>query len=369
MNKPLSYITFFKGNKKTSTMYILTLVIAILILGITKIILSSSSNEMEVSIQRAEKLTEMQLLYTDDADSASMLASGEVIKKVRALDSVQSVLPAKRFVSTFRYFIGASESKNYFLRREDAIKLLDCLGVSYNENDLPNEGDNKAFISQRAAINAGLNLGDKILQNVDVTVDKTFISEFPISVIPTDIPDNSDSYIIIPKPDRLAEMNIDIQNIVNDNFELRDYKYNKNRIETMQKSAEDTFFIILIIVTFACSITTGITTYIHYYNRRKEIGIMKAIGYSDKRIVMRITKEVCISTISALLISLALIVVTICVLNVAIANTNGFVAFEFDYSVFLNIIVIPIFMGIFSLVPTWAMLRTMDKITLIQRGY
>ena len=369
MNKPLSYRTFFNGNKKTSTMYILTLVIAILILGITKVILASASNEMAISIQRAEKITELQLLFSDDVDTHSMLANLEVIKKVKALDSVERVMPTKKFNTQFRYFIGSSVTRNYFLRKDDAIKLLDCLGASYSINDLANKGDNKAFISQRSVKNAGLKQGDKIVENINVTIDKTFVSEFPISVIPTDMPDDSDSYIIIPKYGKLTEMNLDIQNIINDSFELIDYKYVKNNVTMMQQSAEDTFFIVLILITFACSITTGITTYIHYFNRRKEIGIMKAIGYSDKKIVLRITKEVCISTISALIIALALIVFTIWVLNVFIAETNGFVPFKFDYSLFSSILLIPIFMGVFSLVPTWVMLRTMDKITLIQRGY
>ncbi|MHB8065369.1 MAG: hypothetical protein ACYDG2_22615 [Ruminiclostridium sp.] len=69
----------------------MTLVIAILILGITKIILASASNEMAISVQRAEKITELQILYSDESDANSKLANLEVIKKVKALDSVKHI--------------------------------------------------------------------------------------------------------------------------------------------------------------------------------------------------------------------------------------------------------------------------------------
>jgi len=368
MSKPLSYRTFFKGNIKLASMYIMTLVIAILILGITKVILASTNNEMEVSIHQAQMITKLQIA-SSDIDNSSKHANSEIVEKVKALNSVGSVLPTKELRLHYRYFIGDGDQNNYLLRKEDTLKLLDGLGVSYNKNDLSNEGNNKAFISERVVKNAGLVQGDKLNESIDVTIDKTFVSEFPISVIPTEIPDASDEYIIIPKPGKLVQMNSEIQNILNSDFELIDYKDVKSSIAMMQVSADTTFFIVMIIITFACSITTGITTYIHYYNRRKEIGILKAVGYSDKKIVLRITKEVCVSTISALIISLLLIVIAIWVLNVFIAETNGFVHFKFDYSLFSNVIIIPIFMGVFSLVPTWIMLRTMDKITLIQRGY
>ncbi|MHB8065368.1 MAG: hypothetical protein ACYDG2_22610 [Ruminiclostridium sp.] len=116
-------------------------------------------------------------------------------------------MPIKEFITPFRFFIGSSEQKNFSLSREDSIKLLDGLGVAFNKNDLANEDENKAFISQRAVNNAGLKPGDKIDKNVDVTIDKTFVSELPISVILTSIPANSYVYIIIPKPGKVAEMN------------------------------------------------------------------------------------------------------------------------------------------------------------------
>jgi ABC-type antimicrobial peptide transport system permease subunit len=368
MNKPLSYRTFYKGNKKISMMYILTLVIAILILGITKIIISSTSNEMAVSIHQAEKLTMLQIVDPNVDDSLG-LANQEVVNKIKELNSVDSVLPTQKITLPFRYFIGDGDNNNYFLKKGDVIKLLNCFGVSNSIKDLPNEGDKKALVSERVLKNSKLKLGGKIDENIDITIAKTFLSDFTFSVIPTEMPEYSHQFLIIPKSGKLAEMNSEIQNIINSNFELIDYTNVKNGIAMMQESAKATFFIVMIIITFACSITTGITTYIHYYNRRKEIGIMKAIGYSDKKIVLRITKEVCISTLIALTISLLLIVTSIWVLNVFIAETNGFVPFIFDYSLFSSIITIPIFMGIFSLVPTWIMLRTMDKITLIQRGY
>jgi putative ABC transport system permease protein len=367
MKKPLSYATYFKGNKKVSTMYILTLIIAILILGITKIILASTDNEMSVTIHQSEIITELHIINYSDENS--MHDNMGIINRIKAIDSVESILPAKEVNLPFRYFIGASNQCNYFMKKDDAVKLLNALGVNYSKKDLPEEEEKKAFISERAVKNAGLDIGDKINKNIDATIDKTFVSDFIISVIPTQIPDYSDEYIIIPKSGKLSQMNSEIKNIINSNFELVDNKKVKDDIGMMQKSANDTFFIVLIIISFACSITTGITTYIHYYNRRKEIGIMKAIGYSDKKVVARITKEVTVSTSIALIIAIVLIVTAINILNVCIAQTNGFVPFEFDFGLFSNIIIIPVFMGMFSLVPTWIMLQTIDKMTLIQRGY
>ena len=132
------------------------------------------------------------------------------------------------------------------------------------------------------------------------------------------------------------------------------------------EDAEGTFNAVKLIITIACAITTGVTTYIHYYNRRKEIGVLKALGYSDKKIIFRITKEILVSTIIALAASVVLINGVVYCLNTFLAEPKGYLSFVFNISMLSDMVVVVISIMIFSLVPTWVLLKGVDKISLVE---
>ena len=127
-----------------------------------------------------------------------------------------------------------------------------------------------------------------------------------------------------------------------------------------------TFSSVQLIITITCAIATGVTTYLHYYNRRKEIGILKAIGYSDKKILFRISKEIIISSAIALVISILLINLFVLGMNKFLAVPRGYFLFQFDISMLSSMTIIVLAIMIFSLVPTWILLKSVDKISLIE---
>lgn len=365
MNKPLSYLSYFKGNKKIIIRYISTLIIAIIIIGCSKIIIENSSDEMMLSIKLSEKVSVLNIVQENTNGQNS-----KIIDQIRQLDCVQELIPKYSINDMFRYFIGGGEQSFYFIDRADAVKLLDYLKVKYNPEDLPQNDSKKALVALNYFKNKGFNIGDKISEAIDVECYSLMQTDYRLSIVPTTISFTaSKQYLLIPKEGRLSEMNQKVKQIINSNFDYIDIDYRQNNLSVMNESANTTFFIAMIIITLACSLTTGISTYIHYYNRRREMGVLKAVGYSDKKIILRTTIEVAISSLIALVIATVLIIAAIFIMNKYIAAPNGFVPFLFNSKIFSNIAIIPVFMGVFSLVPTWVMLRTIDKITLIQRGY
>ena len=357
MNKALSYYSYFQGNKKVVIRYILTVLITAVILSMIQIVITNTSNELKQMDGVRNNIINIKSRDKNIIDS-------EIIKKIEGLDEINSVIPKANIGAPMLTFASTPDSTIYYMKNQDIKKFLAFLNIEYNDDEINSLNKNDILICKRLKNNQNATdtykLNDKTIFNVKGTINTDYLINF----CSADFSQGSNEYLIIPKENCLDIAKDKIRNIIKDQCE---FNSNYSEINSLSMEYSDgTFNAVRIIIILTCALTTGVTTYLHYYNRRKEIGILKAIGYSDKKILLRITKEIIVSSLIALIIAFGIISIVITCLNKFISEPNGYLSFAFSISNMSDMIIVILSIMIFSLVPSWMLLKSVDKISLIE---
>lgn len=355
MKRPLSYSTYFFGNKKAVLRYITTLIITVSILAVTKIIISNASEELNQNVEGNNYFIE---IYTSDEISM------DIINRLKNLEEVESIIPTKSIKADYVAFAAVPDFKIYHMSQDNIIKMLTTLKIPYELENIYNLNENEALIGERIRKNKNLLKEDKIIKGSKLKYKDSINTNLLIGFTPKEFRDGSNEYIFIPKQGQMDEMVKKIKDIVPSNYKFEGVDLTVR--ELSNKNAQDTFNIVKIILTIACAITTGVSSYLHYFNRKGEIGILKALGYSDKNIIARITKEIIISTVIALIISIILMNFTVYLMNLFLAEPKGYLSFAFNISMISEIFIVVLSIVLFSLIPIWVLLKSVDKISLIE---
>lgn len=356
MRKPLEYTMYFLGNKKSVLRYIATLTITVMILVIAKVIITNVSDELNVYTATDR------YFITISANEGSIIDKNTV-DKIKALDEVAYVCPAELIKFENTAFAASTNGYMYYISKEGMEQILKCLKISYNDESIDSLKENDFIVAERVKKNKKLNKGDKLFTHADIKLKDTINTDLLVGFTPKEFKNGATKYVVIPKEGKLQQMMIKIKTVL-----PADITYggeNKAR-EISNKNSEDTFNIVKMIITIACAITTGVSTYLHYFSRRREIGILKALGYSDKKIIFRITKEIIISSIIALSISIVIIKSAVVCMNTFLAEPNGYLFFAFNISMLSEMFIIILAIMLFSIIPTWVLLKDIDKISLIE---
>ena len=361
LDKPLSYSTYSKGNQKVVFRYIVSVAICIILLGVTKIIINSQKDEMNV--------WEIKHHYYSHLYSKGNEVEPQLIEKIKNLDDVEGIYPYYNYYQAFQGFLSNIDSTTYFLERKGIVKIMEQLAPKYDTSRIPEENQFKAILSQRVVTNRKLQLGDMTIKDNQTTYQDTFESTLPIGFCPTTVEDNGYYYLILAKKGRVSQMNTAVRAMLPEGVYYEDLASVTKENMHGFSDLEHTFNIIMMVMTLVLSVTTGFLTYMHYLARRREVGILSAIGYSDSMLIKRMSKEILISTIIATILAILIISVIVKGLNIFLAKPNGYMLFKMDLSIIKLLIIVPLFMMIFSLIPTWILLRTTAQVTLVQRGY
>ncbi len=361
MHKPLSYSTYCKGNYSVILRYITSVALCIILLGVTKVIINNQKDELDVWSIKHQYYS---FLYSrDQAIGEDLLCS------IKALDSVEGIYPYESYYQGFQGFLSNMDSMTYFLDREGIVKIMSQLVPDYDVNQIPPNNQREALLSRRLVKNGGLKIGDKIIEEDAITYQASFESILPIGFCPTAIEDRGHHYLILAKEGQVDQMNQAIRNILPQGIMYEDLESLKKENIYDNRTLEQTFNIIMVVMTLGVAMTTGVLTYIHYLARRREVGILSAIGYSNQTLIIRMTKEILICTVLATILAIIMIQLIISGFNIFVALPNGYIPFQLSLCVLKLLLIIPFFMMVFSLIPTWILLTTTTQVTLVQRGY
>ena len=361
MHKPLSYNTYCRGNYRGVLRYITSIALCIILLGVTKVVINSQQGEMDVWNIKYQHCS---FLY-----SREQAIEEELLSSIKVLDSVEGIYPYISNTQAFQGFLSNINSIIYFLDREGIVKVMNQLVPDYDVSQIPLNNQQEALLSRRLAKNKGIKIGDKIIEEAQITYQASFESILPIGFCPTSIEGRGNHYLILAKEGQVDQMNQAIRNILPQGVMYQDLESLKRENVYDYRTLEQTFNIIMVVMTLGLAMTTGILTYVHYLARRREVGILSAIGYSNQTLIIRMTKEIVISTVLATILAIIMIQLVIYGFNIFIALPNGYIPFQLSLNVLKLIMIIPCFMMVFSLVPTWILLTTTTQVTLVQRGY
>jgi|GEM_PF-5811841 len=371
MRKPLSYFMYFKSHKKSSIAVVISIGLAILLIGAIQLYVTEMS---EANARGDSNYENMTAVYKNNKPVPK-----EVLDKIKKDTSVDKVVKVVRFQYMIRSVLGTDSDFEGFYADEDDIKyIMDKLKVKFDKGSYVKNGDNKILINENAAKFKKVSIGDFV--GSDVRKDDYFPGKYKINGIlkgdnmlsfiavdSANLEKGNYRYLVFPKKGKLAEMNKFINSISTNGIE--NYTYEK--LLTFQKDAlngfDTVFNLIIILIIIVMSTVLGNSSYINYMRRRSEIGILKAMGYTREKIILRMVKEIGISSLFGFAFGYLVLFIFEKAYNSLYLYSRGLSMFHIDLSLFPKLLAIPLFITIFSIIPVSRLLEKVEPISIIER--
>jgi ABC-type antimicrobial peptide transport system permease subunit len=374
MKKPLSYYLYFKRNKKKTLGMILSIAFSILLIGVIQMF---SDNMSDTYYRDLAKLNYVSIISS---------TNGRIPKKTVESIKNNSTVDRLIIVNTYHYsivnIIGSHVGcTGYYMDEKDIPVLIDRMGMRLNGGNFLKNGEKEIIINSNIARATGRDIGGYMgneVSNMDFFKGKYEIKEIVkgdniISFIAkskdkiASSNEQFEQYLLLPKEGKLEEMNSFLKGLPKDNIKLLTYQDILQERKVDDEGMNTIFNILIIIIILVLSVSLGNSSYIHYFQRRKEFGLLKAIGQGEDKIILRMIKEISISSVLGLAVGLILLLIFKGIGNTFYTYPNGLSLFQINVQLIPKIIAIPIFICIFSIIPVSRLLVKIEPISIIER--
>ncbi|MBZ9685597.1 ABC transporter permease [Clostridium estertheticum] len=374
MNKPLSYYLYFKSNKKKTLGMVLSIAFSILLIGVIQMF---SDNMSDTYYRNLTKLN-----YISTISSTKGRLPKETMESIKNNSTVDKLI----IVNTYRYsivnIIGASAGyTGYYMDEKDIPVLMDRMGMKLNDGTLLKNDEKKIIINSNIARATDRDIGGYMgneVSNMDNFKGKyeikgiikgdniiSFIAKSKEKIASNN--EQFEEYLLLPKEGKLEEMNSFLKGLPKDNIKLLTYQDILQERKSDDEGMNTIFNILIIIIILVLSVSLGNSSYIHYFQRRSEFGLLKAIGQGEDKIILRMIKEISISSALGLAVGLMLLLIFKGIGNTFYTYPKGLSLFQINVQLIPKIIAIPIFICIFSIIPVSRLLVKIEPISIIER--
>lgn len=371
MRKPLSYGMYFKSHKKSSLAIMISIGLAILLIGAIQLY---TFNMNDSDARNNEKYKYATLVYKN-----KKALDKAVIKKLENEASVERVVKVESFRYMIRSVFGTDADYEGFYADENDIKyMINKMGLKFDKGSYIKNGDKKILINENTARCKNASIGSFV--GYDVRRDDYFPGKYKVNGILKG--DNIVSFIavdskalekenymcfVFPKKGKMKEMNKYINSISKDGIKNSNYEsLQKEEINNLN-GFNTIFNLVIIIMIVVMSTVLGNSSYISYMRRRPEIGILKAMGYTKEKIVLRMVKEIAISSLFGFGFGYLALFVFAKIYNVLYLYPRGIALFLITWDLFPKLLSIPLFIAIFSIIPVSRLLEKVEPISIIER--
>lgn len=374
MKKPLSYYLYFKSNKKKTLGMILSIAFSILLIGVIQMF---SDNMSDTQYRNLTKLN-----YVSIISSTKGGFPKETIERIKKSSTVDRVIMVNTYYYSIINIIGAPTGyTGYYMDEKDIPVLMDRMDMRLNDGNLLKNNEKKIIINSNIARAKVKSIGEFMgneVSNMDHFQGKyevkgiikgdniiSFIAKSKETIASNT--NQFEQYLLLPKEGKLDEMNSFLKGLPKDNIKLLTYNDMLQEKKTDDEGMNIIFNILIIIIIVVLSVALGNSCYIHYFQRRKEFGLLKAIGQNRDKIILRMIKEISISSAIGLTLGLMLLLIFKGLGNTFYTYPKGLSLFQINIQLIPRIIAIPIFICIFSIIPVSRLLVKIEPISIIER--
>lgn len=373
-------IKYYQGNKKRFFPIIITLILVVFMLCILEVLSSSLSYSTYMSwVKPVENMS-----VVSAVSPAKPLSSSD-ISSVEEIDAVEKVMPVVFNSIYIKNNVGGNTDTMLFaMKQDDRDFLMKQLKVGVKEGRLPKEGTNEIAIHWRVAANKKIEIGDHIGKQVDREerlegnykivglLDGDSIVSF--SSIEGIIKDDALSYedmkrygmCLIPKEDARDDLNNTLDDMKKGSLSIYSYDTELSDYHSAQDMIDLILKIIGGILTVVLALMLGLLSYVFYYQRRNEFGILLALGFRGKRIMSQVVIEIGIVTFGGFVLGILLMLLCSVLLNHFLFMPKGLPLELWNIGYLKTTIYIPVSIFVFSFVPVWRLIRRLDPISIIE---
>ncbi len=371
--RPLSTGTYFRHNKKKIVSNLIVIVAAICLVYIMECFIASI-------VESIYPLDSTRFRY------CSIIVATEAVPEIQQeiLDSfensgfVESVVCVSVRQIGFSVPGSTTHTAVFAVKSADQAYVMDQFQIKVINGRMPDIGADEIAIDQSVAQNNHLQIGSQTELDKSHNLDRPYkvvgilTSASHISFVGSPEPDSSGlysderGYLVFPEDDCFEQAESEVlslrgQGLTVWTLSLYDKLYEKNN-QTFQ--ILDVMVILSIVVMVVCLVCSK---YAQYYSRKKEIGVLSALGYTRKEITIRTVKEILLTNIIGFLIGLALAIV-LCKFIVAafFDSVGGTGVYLYGKAALLSWLA-PLMTTVFTLIPVYRLIGRVDAISIIEK--
>lgn len=377
--RPLSVFNYNRNNKMKFLSSIVSVAVAVSFLYILITFVKSTENSIYRTILNFKDYS-MCLPYSREKGISQSL-----IAKIEKNKTIDKIIPVRKYGIKYVIPYEDTATKLLAIKNEDMNYLLSKNHDNILQGRLPKDGKNEIAVHYYEAKNQKIKLGDVIgkkscrIYDVDGEYKVVGIigGENLVSILSANddsMPNyknsgeaNLNGFIAFPKSKDINEMNkfleaISKKQITAETLNNLNYEFNELKASLGMLNA------LIIASIFLMVVTVGSSRYIQFFNRKEELGILNAIGYSKRKILKRALIEVFEINGLSYLLGLA-IGIGISFLNKKyVLEASGSVGVVFDLKAFIVGLYIPLFTALFTIVPINIIISKLDPINMIEEN-
>lgn len=311
--------------------------------------------------------------------------SESLVVKIKSDKNVEKVIPIRKYGIQYDIPYEDAVTKLLAVKNEDMDYFLTKSHDKIIQGRLPKDGENEIAVDYYEAKNQNIKLNDivggKQCKLTDIKGEYKVVGilggENLVSVLSANdesMPNYkkegkaaSNGFIAFPKNGRISEMNkflekfpkrqitVEILNNLNDEF---------NKF----KEGSGIINVLIIGSIFLMVVIVGSSRYVQFFNRKEELGILNAIGYSKKKILKRALIEVFQINAVSYILGIAIGICTSFFVKKYILETSGSIGIIFDIGAFIISLYIPLFTALFTVVPINIIINKLDPISMIEEN-
>ncbi|MDP4089312.1 MAG: ABC transporter permease [Bacillota bacterium] len=371
--RPLSPFNYYRGNKKRTIPVIVCTSLCIFFTYVLSIYVQATFMSDDLT-----NGNEKYFSYVYSQKSSEKLDSA-VIEKIMSFEDTERIVQCSREFTNFNMPIGGDAMMPiYKVSEEDMKFMIDTMGLKFKEGGFPGKEDEIA-LPERIAKSKSYKVGDIVGKSYKK--GETLNGSYKLTgILQGDslmgfIPYNGinrepkSMVLVFHKKDKVYEENdFLINNIKSQNTSVMTYRQLKQRQSSDNMQMQVVINILLVIVVVVMILAIVNLSYVHFFQRRREFGVLHAVGYSRRQIVKRAFVEMFVMQSLGYAIGIIMALGAGILLKTLLFDRKGLPFEVINLQAFVQTIIIPIFMSVFNIIPVSRMLAKIDAISIIQRN-
>jgi ABC-type antimicrobial peptide transport system permease subunit len=263
--------------------------------------------------------------------------------------------------------VGAdAKFKGYVLGQEETAEFIKKMDIRISKGSLPRPGE--IIVNEHILRAKGLDVGDYCTVN-----DKRYLisgilaGENVTSFTVDDVPEKSREYLVVFKDGMMESAAKMLNGYSKTKLSVWGYHENVEYVEETLAGTRDLLNLMVVSSIIFLSIVIGNYSRIFYIHRIREFGVLKAIGYSRKKLLSKVLLEILVTSCAGLAAGFLLMAIVNWLVSVLYMYPNGNAPVQMRWGIMPKLIPIPLAISVFVFMPVSRLLDKIDPIVIIER--
>ncbi len=299
-------------------------------------------------------------------EKASLIASGksgfsdkdlEIMKRIsKDVDAYTVILGSVSHKS----ILGSTSTDIVMSDEDGAVTIFNHMGFHLLEGKLP-ASPNEIVIHEKLSKAYGIQVGDRVEKDrenwyldEDVIITGIYSGKAVMGIGITHTENLAEgqpylSYYICGSGDKLNKINRYITEQFANKYHVYTYEGQKEKQKQFNVPMDAMKMFLGVILVIAIGVFLTNITSVQYANRRKELQLLNAIGYTRRQLIYKALREIAMAAVSGYIFGLIIAVILGLVLNVVFFNDTGTVMPLFIPGSMLVVGLVPIAILLFGM--------------------